>query len=74
MDSFSRIRRAEPGKLQEVVREEISDFEPIFYAAPHIKERVFNMLQAEHTGGERAIPRERHEEFIRHLGRLQIRR
>ncbi|BAA79237.2 hypothetical protein APE_0283.1 [Aeropyrum pernix K1] len=69
--SFAAIRRAKPEERERVVRREISGFEPLFHAAPHIKEGVMSVLAATRSN---IVSGEKHEEFIRHLERTQVRR
>jgi hypothetical protein len=68
--SFAIIRKAKPEEKDEVVRREIASFEPLFQATPHIKEGILTVLATAH---ELIVPREKHERFIRHIERMQIR-
>ncbi len=69
--SFAAIRKAPPHEKEEIVKREIARFEPLLSTAPHIKEKVLSILATTH-GPE--VPMEKHNSFIRHLERTQIRR
>ncbi len=69
--SYSAIRKAGPEEKEEVIKREIASFEPLFHTTPHIEKKVASILS---TTFQPVVPREKHEEFIKHLERTQVRR
>lgn len=69
--SYAAIRRAKPGEKEGVVRREIARFEPLFHTSPHIEKKVTSIPSTTYTP---VVPREKHEEFVRHLERMKVRR
>ncbi|MEB3851057.1 MAG: hypothetical protein LRS49_00550, partial [Desulfurococcales archaeon] len=69
--AYSAIRKAPPEERNEIARKMIASFEPLFLAAPHVEKMVHTILA---TSRGALIPREKHENFIKHLERTQIRR